>query len=72
MAHNLKGKELEDLELLSRYSLDCYFKVYFYIKVADRIEDAPHHILTQLRILKTQPEKVQAIVSPYICLIQRI
>ena len=64
--HNLKGKELEDLKLLVRYTLDCYFKVYFDIKAYDRIEDAPDHILTQLRILRSQPTEVQRIVAPYI------
>ena len=64
--HDLKEKEFEDLRILVRFSLDCYFKVYFDIKTADRIEDAPYHILSQLRILKRQPIEVQNIVSPYV------
>ena len=64
--HNLMGKELEDLKLLVRYTLKCYFKVYFDIKAYDRIEDAPDHILTELGILRSQPTEVQRIVAPYI------
>ena len=65
--HDLSGKQLEDLEILVRFSLESYFKLFFYIKVKDRLEDAPHHILTQLRILRTLSKRLQGIVTPYVC-----
>ena len=65
--HDLSGKQLEDLEILVRFSLESYFKLFFDIKVKDRLEDAPHHILTQLRILRTQSKRVQGIVTPFVC-----
>ena len=43
-----------------------YFKLFFDIKVRHLIVDAPYHILTSLRILKTQPKEVQDVISFYI------
>ena len=64
--HNLTGSNLKVLELLANFCLQYYFKLYFEIKVKHLIEDAPYHILTSLRILKTQPQKVQDAVSFYV------
>ena len=41
-------------------------KIYFDIKVKHTIVDAPYHILTGLRILKTQHQKVQDAVKTYV------
>ena len=43
-----------------------YFKLYFDTKVRHLIVDAPYHILTSLRILKTQPKMVQDVITFYI------
>ena len=64
--HNLKGKDLKTLKILVTFCLQFYFKLYFDIKVKHRLTDAPYHIFSSLRILKTQPKKVQDIVSFYI------
>ena len=32
-----------------------------------RLQDGPYHILTQLRILRTQPQKVKEAVTFYVC-----
>lgn len=64
--HGLTGQHLVDLEVLVKFCLQSYFKLYFDIKVKHKLEDAPHHILTQLRILKKQPKRVQDIVTHYI------
>ena len=56
--HGLTGRELATLETLVRFCLSYYFKLYYKIKVHHRLEHDPLHILTQLRILRTQPKKV--------------
>ena len=57
---------MENLELLVQFCLESYFKLFFDIKVRDRFEDGPTHLLTQLRVLRTLPEPVKDIVLPYI------
>ena len=52
--------------MLVKFCLESYFKLYFDIKVKHMIVDAPYHILTSLRILKTQPKKVRDAVTFYI------
>ena len=42
-----------------------YFKVYFDINVCHILEDGPHHILTQIRILKTIPRKIRDVLTFY-------
>ena len=63
--HGLMGNELKVLEIVN-FCLQWYFKIYFDIKVQHYIRDAPYHILTSLRILKTQPKKVRDAVTFYI------
>ncbi|KAG0716509.1 hypothetical protein GWK47_009520 [Chionoecetes opilio] len=57
--HGLTGKKLNPLEILVKYCLQVYFKLYYDIKVHYRLEDGPKHILTQLRVMRSQPKKVQ-------------
>ena len=64
--HGLTGENLKTLELLVRFCLDFYFKLFFDIKVKHHIVDAPYHILTGLRILKKQPKKVKDAVTFYV------
>ena len=60
------GQELKTLEVLVNFCLQYYFKIYFDIKVKHLIVDAPYHILTFLRILKTQPKKVKDAITFYV------
>lgn len=64
--HGLTGHNLWVLELLVKFCLEYYFKVYFELKVNHGIVDAPYHILTQLRILKTLPKKLRDAATFYI------
>jgi hypothetical protein len=64
--HDLTDQNLKNLELLVLFCLQFYFKLFFDIKVKDRLEDASYHILSQLRIIRNQPEIVREIVTPYI------
>ena len=64
--HGLSGSNLKVLEMLVKFCLESYFNLYFDIKVKHMIVDAPYHILTSLRILKTQPKKVRDAVTFYI------
>jgi hypothetical protein len=64
--HGLKGKDLKNLELLVKFCLQSYFKLYFDIKVKHHLIHGPYHVLTQLCILRTLPKKLRNIVTPYI------
>ncbi|KAF0297732.1 hypothetical protein FJT64_004840 [Amphibalanus amphitrite] len=64
--HNVTGKDLKVLKILVNFCLQVYFKIYFDIKVKHSIQDAPYHILTQLKVVKTQPKRVREAVMPYI------
>jgi hypothetical protein len=64
--HGLTGQSLRTLEVLVKFCLQFYFKIYFDIKVKHLIVDAPYHILTGLRILKTQPKKVKDAITFYV------
>ena len=64
--HNLSNKNLENQEFLVLICLQLYFKLFFDIKVKDKLEDASYHIPSQLRILRNQPDRVKEIVTPYI------
>ncbi|KAG0710775.1 hypothetical protein GWK47_022127 [Chionoecetes opilio] len=55
--HGLTGKRLNNLEILVKYCLQVYFKLYYDIKVHHRLEDGPKHILTQLRVMGSQPRR---------------
>ncbi|KAG0720854.1 hypothetical protein GWK47_006577 [Chionoecetes opilio] len=46
-----KGK-LNTLEILVKYCLQVYFKLYYDIKGLPQLEDGPKHILTQLRLMR--------------------
>ena len=64
--HGLTGSDLKVLEMLVKFCLEYYFKLYFDSKVNHLIVDAPYHILTSLRILRSQPKKVRDAVTFYI------
>ena len=61
--HGLSGSNLKVLEMLVKFCLESYFNLYFDIKVKHMIVDAPYHILTSLRILKTQSNPVMQLPS---------
>ena len=64
--HGLSGAPLEILRILVKFCLTMYFKLFFDIKTRPLIVEAPYHILTSLRILKTQPKVVQDTITFYI------
>ena len=49
-----------------KFCLTYYFKLYFDIEVKLFIKDALYHILTSLRILRSQPKKVKDIITFYV------
>ena len=59
-------EDVKVLETLVKFCLQMYFKLYFDIKVKHSLVDAPHHILTQIRILKKQPKQVREILTFYV------
>ena len=64
--HGLTGENLKVLRMLVKFCLEYYFKLFFDIKVKHLIVDAPYHILTSLRILKTLPKKVRDAITFYV------
>ena len=49
-----------------KFCQEYFFKLYFDMKVRHTIVDVPFHILTGLRIPRTQPEKVKDAVTFYV------
>ena len=64
--HGLTGNNFKVLETLVKFCLEMYFKIYFDIKVNHNVVDAPHHIITMLRILRKQPKQVRDVVTFYV------
>jgi hypothetical protein len=64
--HGLTGQALRTLEVLVKFCLTYYFKLYFDMKVQHYISAAPYHILTSLRLLHSQPKKVRDSITYYV------
>ena len=64
--HGLSGNVLERLELLVRFCINVYFKLYFDIKVKHHIKDAPNHLISTLKLLRQQSEEVRKIITDVI------
>ena len=61
--HKLQGETLRKFEIIVNFVIQSYFKLYFDIKVKNCLTDGPNHILTALKILRTQPKEVQDIIK---------
>ncbi|KAG0712866.1 hypothetical protein GWK47_017453 [Chionoecetes opilio] len=59
-------QKLNTLEILVKYCLQVYFKLYYDIKVHHRLEGGPKHILTHLSVMRSRPKKVQKAVTFYV------
>ena len=64
--HNLTGENLRKLEVIVRFIINCYFKMFFNIKVQHHIKYETHHLITALTLLRDQTDEVQNIITPYI------
>ena len=64
--HGLKGEVLRKLRLIVNFVCNVYFPMFFEIKVKNSIISGPRHIITLLRLLRSQPAEVLQAVSPYI------
>ena len=57
--HKFHGETLRNFEHIVNFVVQSYFKLYFDIKVKNHLVFGPIHILTSLRIFRTQPKEVQ-------------
>ena len=64
--HRLTGEQLKILEVLVRFTIDVYFKMYYDIKVQHHIKDAPLHLVHTLQLLAQQSEEVKEVVTKVI------
>ena len=64
--HGFKGEILRRLKLIVTFVCNVYFPMFFEIKVKNSIVNGPKHIVTLLRLLRSQPSEVVEAVSPYI------
>ena len=64
--HGLTGEVLRKLEVLVRFCINVYFKLYFDIKVKHHIKDAPHHFIHGLELLEQQSDEVKTIITDVI------
>ena len=64
--HRLTGKQVRILEVLVRFTIDVYFKMYYDIKVQHHIKDAPLHLVHTLQLLAQQSEEVKEVVTEVI------
>ena len=65
--HGLTGNVLSRFESIINFVVNVYFRLYFDIKVKNSLVHGPHHIVTALRLLRSQPEEVRHIVTRYVC-----
>ena len=63
---SLSEDEEKSLETLVKFCSLFYFKLYFEIVVKNKITDGPYHVLSCLRLLRCQEEKVRETISPYV------
>ena len=56
-----EGELLDRLEIIVSFIVRVYFKLFFDIKVKHLWTQGPYHILTELRLMRDQPEVVQTI-----------
>ncbi|KAG0713549.1 hypothetical protein GWK47_015977 [Chionoecetes opilio] len=64
---DLTGKETQHPEILVKYCLQgCTSNSYYDIKVHPQTRGRPQAILTQLRVMRSQPKKVQTAVTFYV------
>ena len=61
--HNLQGESLRKFELIVKFIIQSYFKLYFDIKIKNSMVEGPNHILTTLRLFRKQPKEVQNIIK---------
>ena len=64
--HDLTGENLRKFNLIVNFSANLYLPMFYEIKVKHSILDGPRHILTLLRLLRSQPQEVLEIVSWYV------
>ena len=57
--HKLHRETLRKFELIVNFVVQIYFKLYFDIKVKNSLVYGPIHVLTSLRLFRTQPKEVQ-------------
>ena len=63
--HGLEGELEERLKVIVTFTLQVYHQMFFQIKVLHSIDNGPRHVLTQLKLIRQQPQEVQDIVMPY-------
>ena len=59
-------EEEHKLEILVRFCVLFYFKLYFEITVKNKVTDGPYHVLNCLKLLRCQESEVRDIITPYI------
>ena len=64
--HGLYGEVLRILEVLVRFCIDVYLKLYYDIKVKHHIKDAPLHRVHALDLLEQQSDEVKGIITDVI------
>ena len=61
--HKLHGEILIKFEIIVKFVIQSYFKLYFNIKVKNSLVDGPKHIVTALSIYRKQPKEVQNVIK---------
>ena len=65
--HGFAGKNLKNLTLIVEYVVIVYFPCWFEAKICSSMVDGPHHVLTQLKLVRNYMQKeVLTVVTKYI------
>ena len=64
--HNFTGEAVRVLEVLVRFAINVYIKLYYDIKVKHHIKDAPLHHTNALQLLDQLCDYVKAVVRDVI------
>ena len=57
--HGLTGEVLRVLEVLVRFCIDVYFKLYYDIKVKHHVKDSSFHLVSALDLMEQQTDEVK-------------
>ena len=64
--HGLSTEDTNNLKLLVQFIVGVYAPMWFDIKMKNKWTEGPNHVLKQIKLVRSQDEKVKTYVEPFI------